>query len=264
MCSSDLDNCTNEGVVIASTSIVGGIVGITDYDITNCKNKGEVTSNGNPENQANTQGTGGIAGKSRACIYYSSNEGTITSKGFYVGGILGVGGENTIVGQCYNKGSIEIEQNAAGGIVGLNAKGIWNSYNYLGEGKKIQANYNVGGIMGNAGSIPTQIVNCYSIGENIIGESNAAILGAWFVDGINIANCYYLDTSALNGTGNNYTGSLSQSKIYKKSINNFKADINNNQSVVYNLYNSGGGNGIGLWVQQTGVNNDFPYLVNCR
>ena len=70
---SKIKNCTNEGTVTASTSMVGGIVGESKTDISSCKNKGEITSNGCPANQATTQGTGGIAGRASSTISKCSN-----------------------------------------------------------------------------------------------------------------------------------------------------------------------------------------------
>ena len=255
-----IDNCTNNGEVIASSSIVGGIAGSSDVDITNCENTGTVTSNGNPSNQGETQGTGGIVGRTTANVGMSSNEGTITTKGYFVGGIVGVGGENTNVGQCYNKGSIEAEQNAAGGIVGTGAGGgIWNSYNYLTGDKKIKANYNVAGIIANPGAeYPTTIENCYSIGENIIGNSNAAILASSYVSGNYINKCYYVNSSTLNGIGTEVTVSLTTNNIIAKDLSDFKLEENNTNSVTYMLKT----HSPLLWAQDDNINDGLPYLVN--
>ena len=256
---SKITNCTNEGIVTASSSIAGGIVGQSSVDITYCKNKGEVKSNGNPDNPMNYQGTGGIAGKSTANISFSSNEGIIKSNGFYGGGILGLGGENTSVIQCYNKGSIEIEQNAAGGIVGKNANTIWNCYNYLGEGKRIKGYMNVGGIMGTANETATYIGNCYSIGENIIGLSTASIIGSKGDNFDNIENCFCVDSTKLNAIGDNSYGSLESSGIYKKSINDFKLSKEDSNSVAYKLNELTTNKD--RWTQKEEINDGFPYLT---
>ena len=258
-----IDNCTNEGKVIAKSSIVGGIAGSVDINIINCKNKGEITSNGNPENQANTQGTGGIAGRSTAYIKCSSNEGTIKSNGYFAGGILGVGGENTNIRQCYNKGTVEIEQNAAGGIVGKDANTIWNCYNYLTDDKKIKAKENIGGIIGNEMLDEGSIWNCYSVGKNIIGENNGAILGTWWGSNIKIANCFCLDSDSLKGTGVTASGiNLKQNNIFKKSITDFKLPVNDTNSVIYQLELDQGNDEV--WGKIDGINGDLPYLKLAR
>ena len=258
-----INNCINNGEVVASSSIVGGIVGSSDVDITNCKNTGAVTSQGNPSDSITTQGTGGIVGRTTANVNFSSNEGTIKSEGYFVGGIIGIGGENTIVGQCYNKGSIEAKQNAVGGIVGNRAGGgIWNSYNYLSGDKYIKANYNVGGIMGNAsGDTTTVIINCYSIGENIIGNSNASILGAYYISGNRIYNCYYMMGSSLNGIGTERIGDLEANDIITKNLSDFKLPKENSNSVTNLLTNE---NSPVAWAQDDNINDGLPYLVNNR
>ncbi len=254
-----VDLCTNEGNITASTSIVGGIAGVNHVNITNCRNKGNVTSEGNPSSQGTTQGTGGIAGRSIANISCSSNEGTIKSEGYFVGGILGYGSENTTIDQCYNKGSIEIKQNAAGGIVGSTVKEVSNCYNYLGTSKTIKATFNVGGIVGNGGSKnAVTIKNCYSIGENIVGSSNASIVGAWYFDGLQVDNCYYLDTSNLDGIGTERGGTLTTNNIYQKSLNDFELPSNDTKSVTYLLNKN---NTTKIWEQNEDINGGYPYLI---
>ena len=254
-----IDNCTNTGEITAIESIAGGIAGSSSVDITKCKNTGTVTSNGNPDDALNTQGTGGIVGRTTANVGMSSNEGTITSKGYFGGGIVGLGGKNTNIGQCYNKGSIEIEKNAVGGIVGCTAGGIWNCYNYLSGDKKIKATWNAGGIMGNAGTEhTTTIENCYSIGENIIGNSNASILGAYYLSGSIVNKCYYVSGSSLDGIGTERGGDLAKDNIIAKNLNDFKLDESNTNSVTYMLKTYSPS----LWAQDANINEGLPYLVN--
>lgn len=46
-----IELCENTGNVTTLSSIVGGISGETSGDVVNCKNKGDITSKGNPNNQ---------------------------------------------------------------------------------------------------------------------------------------------------------------------------------------------------------------------
>lgn len=254
-----IEQCINNSSVIAVSSIAGGIVGQSNVNIINCKNIGDVTTNGNPSNQIETQGTGGIVGRSTENISCSSNKGKITSKGYHCGGILGVGSENTTIEKCYNIGSIQIEQYSVGGIVGINVKKISNCYNYLDVNKTISAISNAGGIMGNSYSIEdTLIENCYSIGENINGNINATILANWSSKGLKVDNCYFIDISSLNGLGYSDNGSeLAINNIYRKPLNDFKLPVNNNNSVAY-LLNAN--NNSGVWEQNSEINNGLPIL----
>ena len=252
-----IENCINEGTVIANDNIAGGIVGHSEANITNCKNKGSVSSKSNPSDQAETQGTGGIAGRTTANVNCSFNEGAIASEGYFTGGIVGHGGVETVISKCYNKGSIEIKQNAAGGIVGICAKEISDCYNYLSEDKLIKANYNVGGIIGNSSGVGMLIKNCYSIGD-IKGNSNAAILGAWFTSGVQVNNCYYLSSSSLNGTGDNYDGTLASNDITKKCVDDFNLNEDATNGVTYLLNENDTKE---IWKQNNNINNGFPYLI---
>lgn len=105
-----------------------------------------------------------------------------------------------------------------------------------------------------------EINNCYSIGENITGSSNASIIGSFFTTGIKVNNCYYLDTSILDGLGNNTAGNeLTINNIHRKSISDFKLSVNENNSVSYLLNTN---NSSGIWGQSSEINDGFPYLIN--
>lgn len=130
-----IDNCSNEGSVIASTndtsSYVGGILGSaksSSFSITNSSNYGTVSGGGY---------TGGIAGE-------ISNINNVINKGLisgnhYVGGIAGSLGIVYDSKQLVNEGDIQIE-NAKdtlyiGGIAGLYGAGYNGSANMKNTGK---------------------------------------------------------------------------------------------------------------------------------
>ncbi len=266
---SKIKNCTNEGTVTASTSMVGGIVGESKTDISSCKNKGEITSNGCPANQATTQGTGGIAGRASSTISKCSNIGTISSNGFFTGGIVGFGEEGTNVEESYNYNAIiQAGKSGAGGIVGRgDGITIENCYNYLSSNEYYihTQDENAGGIIGAfAGGTNNTIKNCYSIGNNIKSVSVSwnvpnyyagAVIGVTYADETNIANVYYENTNPLQALSpDSYK---TNGTIQSKPLQDFKSQITNTNSVTY-ILNENQENKV--WGQNDKINGGYPYL----
>ena len=148
---STISNCGNNANITGTSDIIGGITGIcVNSEIISTYNKGDVTSNGNK--------VAGIASYLEATttnngIKYSYNTGNITGA-FYVGGIIGSGGDYSIMYNCYNKGIIQADSasnNSAflGGIAGrLRAYGLITYCYNLGSVKNTSSGKNVGGIVG--------------------------------------------------------------------------------------------------------------------
>lgn len=121
---------------------VGGIVGSgASMQIDNCYNKATIITSQERTN------------------YYSVG----------AGGIIGYGGQNTlIINNCYNFGSIE-SKTASGGIMGYSLGGTKIFYNSCNLGK-VEGRF-AGGISGH-NSDTESIFNCYNIG-NIKGSEHA-------------------------------------------------------------------------------------------
>ena len=111
-------NCRNEGDVTSVNSRVGGIVGGSSGEVTNCYNTGKVTGNYN---------TGGIIGQSRQKVKLTNcyNVGNIESKLDRVAGIVANVYAEVTVNNCYNIGKL-----IGSSANGLGATTISNSYNF--------------------------------------------------------------------------------------------------------------------------------------
>ena len=265
---SKIDNCINEGTVIATSSIVGGIVGSSDANITNCKNIGTITSNGNPSDQNTTQGTGGIVGRASRSISFSANTGNVTSEGFFSGGIVGFGVSGITIQGCYNyNANIITKQNGAGGIIGKCKGGIISKcYNYFSSNDFcIKAESRVGGIVGVTQQDYVWIGRCYNIGNNIKSNGNANYTGA-IIGSINSnvesENVFYLDSSTLPSGGTVDDGTYSDGSV-AKSDNDFKKSVEDNTSLTY-ILNYGIQDNVIWWEQDANINGGYPYLKENR
>lgn len=143
----EIINCTNEGTVIATDSMAGGIVGgMQDGNITKCINKGIVKSN-----SAASRGiTGGIVGSEQGgTIKYCYNLGEL-----YTGN--------------YSDDSFEI----IGGVVGSLSNG---SVEYCYSSCKFNNGEIVGGVVGfwNTTNSP-EVKNCYYTDETVNGIGSKA------------------------------------------------------------------------------------------
>ena len=265
-----IDNCTNIGKVVATSSIVGGMVGYSEADITNCKNTGTVTSQGNPGNQNTTQGTGGIAGRAVGNISFSSNTGNVTSEGYFSGGIVGLGVSGINIQGCYNyDANIITKQNGAGGIIGKCRGGIISKcYNYFSSDEScIKAEVdNVGGIIGTADQDYTWIGRCYNIGNNIKSNGNANKAGLIIGYVVNSVECnyiYYLDSSTLPAVGIVEDGWSIDGPRVAKSNDDFKKSAEDNTSLTY-LLNYEIQDNVIWWEQDDNINGGYPYLKENR
>ena len=271
----EIKNCINNGN-ITSQYRTGGIVGgVFGEKIIGCKNNGTITSNGNIEDtdeRVAYVGTGGIAGRIESgSIEKCSNTGNVTASiGYFVGGIVGFAQNSVTVSESYNTGNISAYMNGTGGIIGrCDGATVTNCYNYLrsnGSYIKTVEGLNAGGIIGVISgedkSRQTSILNCYSIGENIIC-SNASykanlVGGIW--NNTKIDKTYYLNNSALSAIGVIDETISCKDNSLTKTDTDFKRRVTNSSSVAYLL---NGSKTSGVWSRSSSINNGYPYLVNC-
>ena len=168
-----IENCHNENTTVISKEgkyhAIGGIVGQINNKIINCSNTGTIIANGISD-KGNSQ-CGGMIGQSNSkkevIISNCVNKGTITAKGNFVGGIIGVCQKETAIKECKNSGEIVGENSYVGGIAGVLKGDIEKSEN---AGKVTGKGECVGGILGysNEGTIMKE---CKNSGE-IIGENS--------------------------------------------------------------------------------------------
>ena len=137
----EITNCTVSGSIEALGD-VGGIAGINMKPISNCINNADVKSY-----SANSGGTGGIVGMTSSHVISCKNYGKIEGR-IYVGGIIGTSGKNSILFNLENYGDVSSEETDrdifVGGIVARAACKIYNCVNY----GKISGYWDIGGIVG--------------------------------------------------------------------------------------------------------------------
>ena len=182
-------NVTVTGYV-EGTRFVGGIVGYgNNASITGCTNAAVVKA----KCDGSFVDVGGIVGY----FFANGNVGNCANLGSVwaqidsnqeiakVGGIAGcLGDQNVTIADCYNAGSIAIEDSGTG------------EYDYVSY---------LGGIVGSTLMTlePSDISNCYSVGPlTYSGSASAVICGiAGYVDSYRIINCYWLEGTAESGIG---------------------------------------------------------------
>ena len=252
-----IENCENSGSIggVDSTAYVGGICGYNDKDtISDCDNSGNVTGSGsvggicgenggsitNCSNSGDVTGSyvvGGICGVNRGSITSGSitscsNSGPVTGS-YIVGGICGCNDEGTIT-NCSNSGPVTGSgavtvagsgYSYVGGICGLNRGSITsgtitncsNSGTVTVHNSSSSSTAYVGGICGwNDGSIE----NCDNSGTVTYGGVSIFVYVGGICgdnDGGTITNCYWLDSTAGAGIGNDSGGATQKSEDEYKS-----------------------------------------------
>lgn len=201
------EKCVNNASISVSLKGVGGIFGgtytVDGYGhnvVENCVNNG--TIKGGTSNY-----TGGIVGTGRATEIYSCvNNGSVSSKGPYTGGISG--GNNTAdalanskIHYCYNTGKVT-GVDYAGGIVGV-AKSI--NIVSCANVANVSGGAYVGGISGKSGGASdkrdTELYNCYNTGA-VTSTNNsvsvAGIVGEAYCEGTLADNKYVKVKRCIN------------------------------------------------------------------
>lgn len=166
-------NCVNSCTIVGNGDHVAGIsAGNYNGVISKCINLGTITAN----KIENFEDQGGITASNAGTVRLCINKGTIINNaliGYDVGGIVGqnIGGENSIIENCYNIGEIKSNNiGRLGGIVGWNWSGTTK--------------------------------NCYNIGNvseredygGVVGSNNTAYIGT-------VTNTYYLSGTCSKGIG---------------------------------------------------------------
>ena len=241
-----VSNCNNYGEINA-TEHAGGIVGHAEaegYKIDSCHNYGKIITQGK---------AGGIVGstKVQGTIENCTNESevTTTSKSGS-GGILGVyynGTKAMTIHNCINRGKIQGEVWAVGGIVGDAV--IINISECENEGEIFSKRGNVGGILGSMGvddtqTYTSQIDKCINSGYvHATGNGGnpvcGGIMGSIQVgESVVISNCY--NTGEIASTayeaGSIYHG---VGGILGVCYNNATATTTKSKATISNSYNRG-------------------------
>ena len=216
-----LENCTtSESCVISGGDYVGGIAGYINNNsaILRCENEAIISGNNfvgggagivfygttmeDIKNRSNCilgeKYVGGIAGYSQAQIEKCSSS-CLTESGYiqgkdYVGGITGLNYVMGNIESSVNSAKIIVQNDNAGGIVGLNNANISNCYNKGTIDASNCEGAKIGGICGQNVS-ESYINSSYNIGKINFKTSADGVVGADFGT---ISNCYYLDTTVNN------------------------------------------------------------------
>ena len=167
--------CRNEGVIeLADNGYVGGIVGQTEKTsaVVNCVNTAAVSGK---------DSVGGIVGRSAAPITASVNTGAISGTSKNVGGIAGFAGNESVVTNCWNSGTVTgAETDGVGGIAGH----LYNQFN--------------------ASTIyHAKIVGCLNTGSVSATGLSGAIAGTKGGTNPAVERSYYLNSTSTQGIGSN-------------------------------------------------------------
>ncbi len=191
-----ISNSYATGVVSNSKNGVGGLVGVSNDEITKSYATGNVTGQGD--------GVGGLVGESYSLVSESWSSGSVTGGGSNVGGLVGYNSNTSTIIKSYSTGAGNVlgTGDGVGGLVGTNYGTIEKSY----SNKNATGNDQVGGLSGN--NFGATILNCYATGN--VGISNAANKGGGLVGttgGCTISNSYSIGSKiASAGTFYGFIG----------------------------------------------------------
>ena len=210
-----IENCVNYASIDADFP-AGGILGEAKAKTTirNCTNEGTLGGLSYPHGNENA----GIAGKLTADDCLVENcvnngdvlNGSIAGGNARVGGIVGeVSGKNGIIRNCSNSGTIEANF-TVGGIVGQAGEGtLVDNCSNSGKvnGKYVNSGQSgVGGIIGSAAYRKNvRLTNCYNVGEIVANASDGKYSGAagiigYVSDTFNAENCFNAGKVTCTGT----------------------------------------------------------------
>lgn len=208
-----IENCSN-GATIMGHSWLGGVCALNYGVIKNCTNRGAVISTGTyPAANA-----GGIVAFNEERSYGDVrvegcvNEGRVTAKSYYTGGIIGVNQyAGAVISGCVNKGEVASVSYYGGGMAGASAGPITGCRN---EGH-IKSDGQSGGICGmiQQGVDVTDCVNTGRVESSGIGSAGGIVANNGSGDLARIINCHnsghVTGTSAAGGiTGWNGSGEV--------------------------------------------------------
>ena len=249
-----IKGCNNSGNITSekgeTQSLCGGIVGLlpdSSSQVISCVNNGMVTAKGTY--------TGGIAGgiSSDSSVTFCINNGNVYSSRGYTGGIVGKLNNNGIIEDCTNTGNIKNNEERVGGIVG--ALDSANLNRCINKGKVICSGKLTGGIVGVA-TLDTKINTCSNLNSIIgNGERIGGIVGSANPT-IEITNCSNMGDVTNNKTGTSNTGG----------IIGIIFDDNDKASTIKLCYNSGNINGqenVGGIVGRVYGNKNLSTVTQC-
>lgn len=123
-------NCGTLNIDASDYCIIGGIIGTSYSNITNCANSGNLSIH---ENRGCNR-LGGICGSAFKEVSECANRGDLSiyrKDDGHIGGIIGIGGSNTKVKNCYNMGDITSSQDSDnGGLIGSVTGDFYVGYSY--------------------------------------------------------------------------------------------------------------------------------------
>lgn len=218
----NVENCTFDGIIVATFEGLGGIAGGNFGTIKNSRNYALVEGgacvnvdtyttkdkDGNVVTKTTTknwlcEAIGGIAGANYGYIETSENYGNV-SGGANLGGVTGF--NNLSIKNSFNKGNVTSKATSTyaylGGIAGYNSiiGTISDCYN---SGDVYSDRHDVGGIVGcTEAHGPLYVKNCYNAGAVTGGIYVGGIIG---YSQVTVKNCYNLGT--ISGT--RYVGGIS-------------------------------------------------------
>ncbi|MFI3287929.1 MAG: fimbrillin family protein [Rikenellaceae bacterium] len=202
---SDITNCYNMCNITGTSNYVGGVVGYNNSStVSDCYNTGNVTGE--------VKQVGGVIGyNNNAPVTNCYNTGDVTGTGINVGGVMGYNSSSTI-STCYNTGDVLGKGGYTGGIIGYNSyssvSDCYNTGNITGEATL------TGGVIGYS-LTQSSVSSCYNTGT---------ISGTTYVGGVvannygssAISSCYNLGTV----TGEGYVGGVSGNNGDSASLSN--------------------------------------------
>ena len=250
-CIGNVNRCYSSGTVKGGTSAtaIGGLVGfyangsygnsiVNSYSICSVESGGYNTGGlvGSQQNMSSINGcfsagdvkgtgyVGGLVGISSAATEisdsivnsYSVSNVTISSTGFFAGGLVGYSGIGQII-DCYATGNVTGGSNKMGGLVGTKSSGKITNCFAKGNVTAGTSASNIGGLAGelmswvmidncgSTGSVSAQGSYAYGIGGLVGSQSSGSI-----------TNCYSLG-SVAGGLSSSYVGGLVGGQNYDSS-----------------------------------------------
>ena len=198
----EVANLGVESINITGYEYVGGLVGLSKGAINHCHSIGNVTGN---------WGIGGLLGFSRdGTVSDSHSSGGVSCDLYHVGGLVGINAGN--VSNSYSTANVTGEL-MVGGLVGDGWGGTTVSNSYATG--SVTGEVMIGGLMGYTMG---NVSNSYSTGDVIGDEYVGGLVGeldGW--DDNSVDRCY----SAGNVSGNEYVGGLVGRNYYSSITNSF-------------------------------------------
>lgn len=204
---------------------------------------------------------GGIAGyvdatnRASGQVYQCYNTSSVS--GYYetggiVGGLYSIGAYRSQVYNCFNRGNVTGYMDA-GGIVGQNGGGVSSCYNT----GTISGYSIIGGVCGqneDAGSINS----CFNVGS-VSGYMTGGVIGEY---SSSVSSCYFGENcTSTNGNGNgDENGKDSGCIEVTGSGASIFYDVNGNLLSSWDIENATSSTSSTIWLQQTGINNNYPFL----